>query len=76
MNLSENKKIIGIQQPEIKKTVGALSGAATRSLENDQKLYMDFYTTYLAEKNEYCLLLNQLKVSCKVCQYLKFLMLK
>ena len=35
MNLSENKKIIGIQQPEIKKTVGALSGAATRSLEND-----------------------------------------
>lgn len=52
MNLSENKKIIGIQQPEIKKTVGALSGAATRSLENDKKLYMDFYTTYLAEKNE------------------------
>ena len=51
MNLSENKKIIGIQQPEIKKTVGALSGAATRSLENDQKLYMDFYTTYLGFAN-------------------------
>ena len=51
-NLTKSVVLSGNAQPEMKKTIGSLTGAAVNSLEKDRAIFDGCWEQYVTHKNE------------------------